>query len=151
MISNSSKYAIRAVLYLAIHSSESNKYSPQQIAEEINIPAPFLAKTLQQLSKYKIISSTKGRNGGFYLTNLDKEGSVISIVKCIDGFNKLKGCFLSLPTCSDENPCAIHHLAAPLRNNLIKELSQRSIGEFAHTTIEEKEYFLFYKRTAATI
>jgi DNA-binding IscR family transcriptional regulator len=45
MLSKSSTYAIRAVLYLSLHSDVTKKYSPQQIADAINIPAPFLAKT----------------------------------------------------------------------------------------------------------
>ena len=71
MLSNSSKYAIRAVLYLANNSSVEKKLGSKKIAEEIDIPAPFLAKIFQVLSKANIISSTKGPNGGFYLTEKD--------------------------------------------------------------------------------
>ena len=67
MLSKSSKYAIRAVLYLALNSNESKKYSPKDIAEAVNLPAPFLAKTLQELTRRNIISSVKGRNGGLKL------------------------------------------------------------------------------------
>ena len=87
MLSKSSKYAIRAVLHLSLNSNENKKYSPKKIAEMINIPAPFLAKTLQELTKRNIISSTKGRNGGFYLTKADKLNPMLSIVDCIDGLD----------------------------------------------------------------
>ena len=47
MLSKSSKYAIRAVLYISNYSSKKSKIGSIQIADELNIPAPFLAKTLQ--------------------------------------------------------------------------------------------------------
>lgn len=142
MLSKSSKYAIRAVLYLTLNSSEEKKFSPLQIADEINIPAPFLAKTLQQLTKHRLISSAKGRNGGFYLTNDDKQNTIISIIECIDGQDKIVECFLGLPTCSDENPCAIHHLVAPMRNNLVDELTNNTIEEFCHLITQHDEYVI---------
>ena len=131
MLSNSSKYAIRAVLFLSINSSEEKKYSPQQIADEITIPTPFLAKTLQQLARHHIISSTKGRNGGFYLSDSDRMNPVISIIEHTDGLEKINSCFLGLPRCDDENPCAIHYLVSPMRNNLVAKLQEESIGNFA--------------------
>ena len=41
MLSKSSKYAIRAVLYLSLNSNDKKKYNPKDIAKEIDIPAPF--------------------------------------------------------------------------------------------------------------
>ncbi|MCB0472071.1 MAG: Rrf2 family transcriptional regulator [Flavobacteriaceae bacterium] len=142
MLSKSSKYALRAVLFLSLNSSEERKYSPQQIAQEIDIPAPFLAKTLQQLSKYGIVSSTKGRHGGFYLTENDKVNSILSVVECIDGTLKIRACFLGLPACDSENPCAIHQLAAPMRDSLLDQLAHWSIGGFAVDVMQVNHYLI---------
>jgi len=131
MLSKSSKYAIRAVLYLSIHSSEENKYNPKEVADSINIPAPFLAKTLQVLTKRNLISSTKGRNGGFYLTNENRLNNLGSIVESIDGLDKFNDCLLGLPICSNENPCPIHHVVAPLKKKLINELTHKTIEKLA--------------------
>ena len=130
MLSKSSTYAIRAVLFLSLNSDDEKKYNPKSIAEIIDIPAPFLAKTLQELTKRNIISSRKGRNGGFYLTDADRQNSMISIVAAIDGLEKFQGCSLGLPVCDSENPCPIHHLVAPLRNKLVEELTNKTIASF---------------------
>lgn len=66
MLSNQSKYAIRAVLCLAINSDSDHKMGSKEIAKRIDVPAPFLAKIFQLLSKAKLIRSTKGPNGGFF-------------------------------------------------------------------------------------
>ena len=53
MLSNSSKYAINAVLYLAINSSVDRKKGVKEISEALRIPTAFLAKLLQILAKKK--------------------------------------------------------------------------------------------------
>ena len=68
MLTNACKYAIRSILYLAMHTNEQHKVGVKKIAEELESPQPFLAKLLQQLNKGKLVSSTKGPNGGFYLS-----------------------------------------------------------------------------------
>ena len=47
MISNTCKYAIRAVLYLAIHEKENEKIGIKKISEDLEMPSPFLGKILQ--------------------------------------------------------------------------------------------------------
>lgn len=144
MLSNQSKYAIRAVLYLAVNSSKDNKLSSKTVAEIIEVPAPFLAKIFQTLSKAKIILSVKGPNGGFYLGRKEQAKNVLNIIQCIDGLDSFNSCFIGLPKCSDENPCAIHHVAAPCRDTLLCELTERTIAEFAEDTKEGKS-FIFLK------
>ena len=129
MLSKSSTYAIRAVLYLSLHSDVTKKYSPQHIANAINIPAPFLAKTLQILTKRGLVSSIKGRNGGFYLTKENAMNSLISIVDSIDGLSRFHECMLGLPVCGDDNPCPIHHAVAPVKKQLIEQLTLKTIKD----------------------
>jgi len=142
MISNQSKYAIRGVIYLAIHGSELNKLGSKEVGENINVPVPFLAKIFQHLNKKKLITSSKGPKGGFYLNKDQLSGNLMSIIECIDGYDNFNSCFIGLPKCSDENPCAIHHLAAPLRNQMIQTLKNESITDFIKDTKKGK-YHLF--------
>jgi Rrf2 family protein len=144
MLSNSCKYAIRAILFLAYNSSKSEKVGSKVIAERISIPAPFLAKIFQKLSKEKIIRSLKGPHGGFYLTEKELSKTLFDVVKCIDGLSIFENCFLGLPKCSDENPCAIHNIVSPCKEHLRLELSNKSIGEIAEETKKGKS-FVFLK------
>ena len=134
MLSNQSKYAIRGVLYLAIYGSKVNKLGSKEVGEKINIPVPFLAKIFQHLNKKKLITSSKGPKGGFYLNEDQLSGNLMSIIECIDGHENFNSCFIGLPKCSDHNPCPIHHLAAPLRNQMIQTLKNESIAEFIKDT-----------------
>jgi Rrf2 family protein len=144
MLSNQSKYAIRAVLYLAIYSKPENKIGSKEVAENIDIPAPFLAKIFQSLSRANLIHSIKGPKGGFYLTKDDKKNNLLEVIECIDGLKKFDECFLGLPKCSDESPCAIHHIVKPFKEALIKELTTKTIADFAIETQKGKS-FIFLK------
>jgi len=140
MLSKSSTYAIRAVLYLALHSNKEKKYSPKDVADTIGIPAPFLAKTLQLLTKRNLISSVRGRNGGFYLTKKNRKNNLMSIVESIDGLGKFKECLLGLSVCSDENPCPIHHKVSPFKKQLIDVLTYKTIDDLATEVSEGKTH-----------
>ena len=53
MLSNTCKYGIRAVLYLAMNTKKEKKIGIKQISQDLNIPTPFLGKILQSLVKHK--------------------------------------------------------------------------------------------------
>ncbi|GAA4281932.1 RrF2 family transcriptional regulator [Gaetbulibacter aestuarii] len=131
MFSNSSKYAIKAVLFLAIHSDENNKIMVKDIADPINVPQAYIAKLLQELAKHKLISSTRGPKGGFFLSQDDKQGNVLDIIKVIDDDKKLNSCMLSLKFCNASNPCPIHHLVSQPRDLIINNLKSKTILELA--------------------
>jgi len=131
MLSNSCKYAIRAVIYIALHSDDSHKLGSKFVAENLNMPQPFLAKILQELTKRHIISSSKGPKGGFYLTEDNLYNSVLDIVNAIDGLDKFNQCFLGLHTCSSEKPCSVHNIVEPFKENIAIKLSNNTIAQFA--------------------
>ncbi len=130
MLSNACQYAIRSVLYLAIHSDEKNRIGVKTIAEELETPQPFLAKLLQQLAKSDLVSSIKGPNGGFYLTEENTDSSLWEIIECIDGVDKFDHCFLGLSKCSDENPCPVHFIVSPFKEKLLNDFRDKSIAQF---------------------
>ena len=131
MLSNASKYAILSTLYLAEHSNEERKISVKEIAENIDVPSPFLAKLFQQLVRGKIISSSKGPHGGFFLSDKNKLKNVLDIIDNIDGLNKLNGCFLGLNECDATNPCPVHHIVVPFKNNILEKFRDITIMEFS--------------------
>lgn len=130
MLSNACQYAIRSVLYLAIHSDDKTRIGVKKISEELETPQPFLAKLLQQLAKSDLVSSIKGPNGGFYLTKENADSSLWEVVKCIDGTEKFDHCFLGLSKCSDENPCPVHFIVSPFKEKLLNDFRDKSIAQF---------------------
>lgn len=142
MLSSSSKYAVNAVLYLAVHSSEIKKIRAKEIAEAIKLPSPYLAKLLQTLSRENVVSSSKGPTGGFYLTPEAQKRPLLEIVKIIDGTDRLDDCVLGLKKCSSEKPCPVHFAVQPLKLKFRMELEENSIATFAEK-VKSGETYLF--------
>jgi Rrf2 family protein len=132
MLSNTSKYAIRAAIYLALNAQHNSKIGIKKISADLNIPSPFLAKILQVLAKQKLLFSTKGPNGGFSLARDSKKISLYEIVTIIDGNDIFNKCLISLRTCHEEDtPCAVHDRYAPIRNEVIRLFKEQTIGDLA--------------------
>ena len=116
MLSNTCKYAIRAVIYLALNEEDGKKIGIKRISKDLKIPNPFLGKILQILAKNKILNSTKGPNGGFSLGKPAKDISLMDIVDIIDGDKNFNACVIGLQSCSiEEQNCPIHDKYAPIR------------------------------------
>lgn len=132
MLTNATKIAIRATLYLAMFSNETKKLGVKHIAETLEIPKPFLAKLLQKLNKNDIVSSTKGPRGGFYLNEINTKKRVWDIIACIDNPERFDQCFLGLAQCSDENPCPVHFTVSPFKKRIMKDFKDKTIKQFAN-------------------
>ncbi len=140
MFSKSCEYAIRSIFYISLKSQEGRKIGIKEIAEQLDMPAPFLAKILQSLVRNKIISSLKGPNGGFFVSN-PKKISLIKIIEAIDGIDVFKKCTIGLKKCSDTKPCPVHHLIKPYRDALKGTLATKTLDQII-TELEEHKTFI---------
>lgn len=142
MLSNTSRYAIRAVIYLALNGKEDSRIGIKQISKELEIPTPFLGKILQTLAKHKILSSTKGPHGGFGIGKSPYEISLMDIVQVIDGLDDFESCVLGLKTCShDQIHCSIHRNYAAIREQLKQLFQTENVGTLVDH-IKENNYSL---------
>ncbi|MCK9403062.1 MAG: Rrf2 family transcriptional regulator [Chitinophagaceae bacterium] len=122
MFSKATEYALRATIYLAQKSSVHKKISIEEIARSIDSPRPFTAKILQALSKDNmVISSVRGPNGGFYITEKTKKLSARIILQAMGEEERLEKCVLGLKQCSEIQPCPMHAQYKTIRKQ-IKEL-----------------------------
>lgn len=129
MLSNSSKYALKGVLYLALTSSKDQKIMAKDLASLINVPPAYIAKLLQDLARKNLIHSEKGPHGGFYLTEGNKKESIIKFIYAIDGEDKLNNCLMGLNHCNKDNPCPLHHIASPMRDELLLNLKKKNLND----------------------
>ena len=130
MFSKSCEYAIKAMIYIARESGEDNKVGVKDIAKGTNSPEHFIAKILQELGRKKLLQSTKGPNGGFYMDAKNLETTIADIVRATDGDGIYTDCVLGLKTCSEKNPCPVHHEYKEIKQKLIHLIESNSIGNF---------------------
>ncbi len=140
MLTNASKYAIRAVLFLAKCSKDNKKYGVKDIAEKVDVPVHFIAKLLQPLAKGGIISSVKGPHGGFYFTPENGKHNVCDIVNLIEGKPIFEECFMGLPECGEKNPCPVHYIVAPFKEEMLKKFKHQTLSDFAKEIEKDGSY-----------
>ncbi|MDG1573330.1 Rrf2 family transcriptional regulator [Robiginitalea sp. M366] len=131
MISKSTKSAIKAVIYLVRQSSEANKVLVRDMYQEIRVSEAYLAKLLQTLSRHGLVSSAKGRGGGFYLNAANLEHSLMDVVRVIDGKESVEACVLGIRECSEVQPCAVHHVLGPAKADFNTALYQTRFRDLA--------------------
>jgi Rrf2 family transcriptional regulator, iron-sulfur cluster assembly transcription factor len=133
MLSNSCRYGLRAVIYLAIRKERNTNIGIRQISSELDLPMPFLAKILQQLARHKILHSTKGPNGGFSILKDPRKVTLYDIVEIIDGKELFTNCIVHDDTCAgvkkSKKPCPVHEDYAKIRSDLINLFKTRTIGD----------------------
>ncbi len=140
LLTKSSKYGLRAVLYLAAKCEPGKRFGTKIIAKELQLPEAFLGKIMQTLVRNKVIASVKGPNGGFYIEPKALLYPVIKIIEAIDGTDLFHSCGMGLQECNDEKPCPIHHEYGPLRDGFLKILSEKTIGDFKKDIKDGKSF-----------
>jgi Rrf2 family transcriptional regulator, iron-sulfur cluster assembly transcription factor len=142
MFSRSCQYALRAVIYLARQTEPNKNTGVKEISDTLEIPHQFLAKILQQLSKQNLVSSIKGPNGGFFLSEENLNVTLLQVVECIDGPGVLTSCVMGLANCSTERPCPLHNHVFDWREGFREMLTKRRIKEFLHSQDDDSLDFV---------
>ncbi len=136
MLSKTCEYALRAMIYVAQHSNEHKMVNIREIAANIDSPELFIGKILQSLSKKGFLQSSKGRNGGFYLSEKDARNSLADIVLAVDGDKIFTGCGVGLHYCSEKHPCPIHHEYKKTRKEVYRIYKQATLEHFRDMQVQ---------------
>ena len=138
IFSRQCEYALQAMLYIS--AQEAGKFTNiNEISERLDIPMPFLGKTLQLLVQNRILSSLKGPRGGFKLAKDPSEIALFHVVDAIDGTDFLTSCVLGFPECSTKSPCPMHHEWGALRDRVFQMLANKTIADISKEITDSKQ------------
>ena len=141
MLSKTTEYALRAIVYIAIQDALGLKTGIKEVARELELPVHFIGKILQDLVRKGLIASVKGPGGGFFLHRSASDISILEVVQSIDGLEAFRKCGMGMKMCSDLHPCPLHHEIKAYRNQLLKVFSSRTIQSLVDG-INSGEYFI---------
>lgn len=142
MLSLTCKAAIKAVIYLGSKTNPDEKSGIKEVAGFINENEHTVGKLLQKLVKGNIINSTKGPNGGFYITALQKQKFIINIVEAIDGQDVFNQCGLGLSKCSETHPCPMHNDYKKVRDTFKQICERKKIIDLCTTVNDNLAYLI---------
>jgi Rrf2 family protein len=130
LYSKTCEHAIRALTYLATRPV-GELCLVDEIAESENVPRPFTAKILGDLVKAGILTSTRGRLGGYAMARDPESVSLLEIMSIVDGPDRIERCAVGLDPCDDHVPCALHDEFRPLREAIRAYLETTTLAVMA--------------------
>ena len=136
MLTQRSRYALRAMLFLAEAPADGPPVPMTRIAAEANVPRKFLELILADLREAGFILSTRGKMGGYRLARPTHLISLGEIVRVIEGPLALVPCvsrtaYRPCGDCKDEATCAIRLAMARVRDETARILDGTSLAAAA--------------------
>lgn len=120
-------YAFSVLSYMA--KNEDVTISAMLLHKKLNIPYSYLRTLLGDLVNKGIISSNRGRNGGFRLSK-DKSAIYLSeIIEITEGTDSLGKCIMGFRECPFNHGCVLHPLWTKMRGDILKVLSLTSLAD----------------------
>ena len=136
IFSKKCEYGMQAILYLAAQE-KGTLVSAEDISKVLKIPREFISKILQSLRESGLISSNKGKSGGFTLAKDPSRIKLIDVVSAIDGLEMFDSCVLGFPECSPTHPCPIHETWGTLRTQTYDMLTSETIDKLKEKTLHK--------------
>jgi Rrf2 family protein len=137
-LSRAAEYAVRCMLYLSV-AGKGVLVSRRTVAGEMDIPEQFLGKIVQQLSRAGLIEIIQGAKGGFRLTVLPADLTLLTVIEAVIGEIFLNDCVLRPESCDRSPACKVHVVWENVRNQLRESL--RNVT-FAHLITETPVFSL---------
>ncbi|MFI0491971.1 RrF2 family transcriptional regulator [Flavobacterium sp.] len=132
MLSHKTKYALKALLYLA-QQEEGFIAKTMDIAEGANIPKKFLEQILLELKRGHFVSSKQGKLGGYYLVKSKNEITLANIHRLFDGAIALLPCaslnfYEPCSDCKTESECLLRLGLVAIRDKTLSAMESITIA-----------------------
>ena len=133
MISKKTKYALKALGYLAEHST-GDPILISELAKEENIPRKFLEAILVALRKGGVLKSKIGKGGGYMLALPPASITIGRVVSILEGGFALVECLndnvkVACEECGDPVCCGIRLVMSDVKNAIDSVLESTSLAD----------------------
>lgn len=140
MLTQRSRYGLRAMLLLAKEIPGHAPVPMSRIAAEACVPRKFLEIILTELKGANLVRSTRGKQGGFALARTAHLISLGDIIRVIEGPLALVPCvsrtaYKRCKDCRDEAACEIRRAMMIVRDDTARILDGTSL---AAAVVEER-------------
>lgn len=133
MLSLTSEYALRALIYLAQHETDW-PISASKVAKGTEIPPKYLSKILGDLVRDGVLEASRGKGGGFRMAHPPQKTSLLEVLEPFERFGRRR-CPFQNKQCSDENPCGAHEQWKRVLESYQRFLRRTSI----HSVVTKKQ------------
>lgn len=140
MLTRSTEYALRALVYIQLQNWKKLRPGVKEITREIVAPEAFVAKILQTLTRHRLVDSRKGRGGGFFFNEGQKDLTLYDVIIVMEGESCFTRCGFGFNLCSDKNPCPLHDRYIKVRDEFLNIAKTETIQSVSRKIEEGKAY-----------
>ena len=136
-LTRAADYAVRVMVYLATLPDAKRALLPD-LARATDAPESFLSKVLQSLAHAHLISSRRGKLGGFSILPSGREASMHAVIEAIDGPICLNVCLNGSKECERKPTCPAHPVWARAQRAMLDVLTSATISSMATNSAPER-------------
>lgn len=135
MLSQKTRYALRALLHLA-EADAGRSVQAQEIAADQQVPRKYLELILLDLKHAGFVTSRRGPGGGYVLAKDAAAISFADVIRVTDGPIALVPCasaafYARCGDCHDEARCAIRRVMVQVREDTLRTLAHTTLADAA--------------------
>ncbi len=138
MISKSTEYAIRALVYVQLCNWQGKRPGTPELAKEIEAPVAYSGKIMQTLTRHNLLDSMKGRGGGFFFPDNQSNLTLYEVMRVMEGEASFHKCGFGLKQCNADNPCPLHHQYKNIREDFFNLVKTETIKTLAQNVASGK-------------
>ena len=136
MITQKMKYALKAMLVLGDEAAQPNPeaLTIEKIARRSDTPKRFLEQILLEIRNAGMVSSIRGRSGGYLLIKRPSDISISELLRLIDGPIAPLPClsrtaYQRCPDCTDEETCRIRRTFADVFSGYLQIIDSLTLAD----------------------
>ncbi len=130
ILSRESQYGLEGLMVLA-SQPQGKVMLLREIANAGQLPAGFLARTLQKLARHNLVSSYRGAIRGYALARPACNITLRDIFEAIEGPNVFRRCIFSSHCSGDRHSCRLHQEWAPIGARLLEVMGKSTLEQVA--------------------
>lgn len=131
-ITTKGRYALRAMLDLALHQGDS-PVTRGDIAYRQGLPATYLAQLFAALTKAGLVESVRGPGGGYVLSRPCEEITAGEIIRVVEGSIAPVFCVAQPARCQRSSRCALRHFYEGLGRHIEAYLDNTTLAALCQT------------------
>lgn len=129
IIRRETDYALRCLLYLG-RLDKGELLSVKSISEEEGLPYELLRKVFQRMTKAGIVTSVRGKQGGFLLAMKPEDITTLHVLEAVQGPVVVNRCVNDKRCCPNQQVCQLHSGVCAIQDQITALLKKSTLRDF---------------------
>ena len=128
LLGQTAKYALRAMSTLA-SLAPGESIRAHELSEITGVPVHYLSKIMRWLVVKKLVTSRKGRGGGFSLAVPARKITFAAILEAGNFIVESNDCAYGWGSCDLNNPCPLHETYSRLQEAVVDWMETTTLAD----------------------